>query len=75
MSTENPYRPAAAARYADAERWIGKNQPGNLQIYDVGSAKPLTASRKHKTALAVLHTMRGKSRAEKKEVLEMMGLV
>lgn len=73
MSTENPFRPAAAARFADAVRYQGKNPAGNLQIYDVGRTKPIGDKRKHQAALSVVHLMRGKSTAEKKEVLEMMG--
>ena len=75
MSTENPFRPAAAARYADAVRYQGKNTTGGLQICDVGRTKPMGGGRKRKAALSVVHLMRGKSTAEKKEILKMMGLV
>ena len=75
MSTENPFRPAAAARYADAVRYQGKNTAGNLQIYDVGHTDPLSDDESRSAALGVIHLMRGKTAAEKKEVLEMMGLM
>lgn len=74
MSTENPFRPAAA-RFADAVRYQGKNPAGNLQIYDVGHTDPLSDDESRRAALGVIQLMRGKSTAEKKEVLEMMGLI